>query len=123
MSEEAIQFSDSLEADKFIDTELVIGSWLDSPYVQLAIGIIVVLMLLFLALKAGFSLWLLNKIGYGERLVNARGEPDFWSVSKTLDAYQRPTGDPKRTVKQEVASVAPGKKEHLTDPKVLAALL
>ena len=113
----------SSEPTKLSDSETALGSWLDRPFVQLAIGIVVVLMLLFLALKAGFSLWLMNKLGLGERLVNERGEPDFWSVTKTLEAYQRPTLNAQSTVKREVASVAPGKKESFTDPELLAALL
>jgi hypothetical protein len=121
MSVEDLQKTDDMTEHS--DNEITLGFWLDRPYVQLAIGIIVAVMLIFLALKAGFSLWLMNKLGYGERLVNGRGEPDFWSIGKTLDAYQRPAGDAQRTVKQEVASVAPGKKERFTDPKILAALL
>lgn len=112
------------ESTMLSDTEISLGFWLDRPYVQLAIGLVVVLMLLFLALKAGFSLWLMNKLGFGERLVNQAGEPDFWSVTKTLENYQRPAGNAQQTVNKEVAAVAPGsKKERFTDPKVLAALL
>jgi len=108
------------------ETEISLGYWLDRPFVQLVIGIIVVLMLVFLALKAGFSLWLMNKLGMGERLVNGRGEPDFWEIGKTLEAYQRPMRNTQSTVKSEGASapaVASGKRELFTDPKVLAVLL
>ena len=112
------------ESSRLSDNEIALGLWLDRPFVQLAIGLVVVLMLVFLALKAGFSLWLMSKLGFGERLVNEAGEPDFWSVTKTLENYQRPAGNAQATVKQEVAAVAPGpKKERFTDPKVLAALL
>lgn len=114
------------EPTKLSDNEIALGFWLDRPYVQLTIGIVVVLMLVFLALKAGFSLWLMSKLGFGERLVNESGEPDFWSVSKTLETYQRPAGNAQATVKSEgdgAPAVASGKKERFTDPKVLAALL
>ncbi len=123
MSVEDLQKNTSPEPTKLSDNENAVKLLLDHPYMQLAIGVVVVLMLVFLALKAGFSLWLMNKLGYGERLVNDRGEPDFWNVSRTLEAYQRPVGNAQQTVKQEVAAVAPGKKELFTDPKVLAALL
>jgi hypothetical protein len=113
------------------DYEVDVGLWLDRPYIQLAIGIIVVLMLVFLALKAGFSLWLMSKLGLGERLVNEAGDgPDFWTITSTLDAYQRPAGNPQATIKSEpdVAAPAPAKKERFSGrrerltPRLLAAL-
>lgn len=71
-----------------VDTEKTVGDFLDRPFIQLAIGIVVVLMLLFLALKAGFSLWVLQKLNLSERLVNESGEPDFWTISRTLEVYK-----------------------------------
>ena len=137
MSAEDMQFTQG--TPMMSDTEISVGLWLDRPAVQLAIGVVVILMLVFLALKAGFSLWLMSKLGLGERLVNEAGEPDFWTISSTLDAYQRPSGNVQQQVKEGTAAVAPaqvvapakaGKKERFgarresaTDPKILAALL
>jgi hypothetical protein len=105
------------------DYETVVGHQLDRPYTMLVIGFVVVLMLLFLALKAGFSMWLMSKIGFGERLVNGRGEPNFWSVTKTLDSYQRPDGNTQSTIKQEPTEHLVGRRERLVDPRMLAVAL
>lgn len=118
----------SAEDYKTQDMESTISHQLDRPYTTLVIGIVVFLMLLFLALKAGFSLWLMAKLGFGERLVNGRGEPDFWSVTKTLDTYQRPDGNAQQQVKEGTAAVGKkemfgGRRERLVDPRLLAAAL
>lgn len=69
------------------ETEKSLGHWLKRPYVKLAIIIVVLILLMFVAIKAGFDVWLLSKIGM-ERLVSERGEPDFWQIGNELAAYK-----------------------------------
>lgn len=76
-------------------TEKTIGNFLYRPYVHLAIIIVILIILFFLASKAGFDLWLLNKIGL-ERLVSERGEPDFWQIGNELAAYKESQVAPMR---------------------------
>ena len=82
-----------ITANTLSDTEISIGMFIDRPFVILSIGIVVVLMLVFLAGKAGFSLWLMNKLHFSEHLVNEQGFPDFWEINSELNVYQRPTND------------------------------
>jgi len=92
------------------------------PFIRLAIIIFVIILLTFMALKEGFSLWVMSKLGIEDKkpkivevvkvvevpvaatseaetapeyLVSGRGEPDFWTIGKELGAYRRkqaPTG-------------------------------
>jgi hypothetical protein len=137
MSSEDLQ-QPLMSESKLSDNELMVGMYLDRPVVQLILGVVIVLMLVFLAGKAGFSLWLMSKLGMGERLVNGAGEPDFWTIRRELDVYQRPDKNPQQQVQMDhnvppatpaAAVVAAkkerfnGRREHATDPKLLAALL
>jgi hypothetical protein len=45
------------------DTERTVGEVLDRPTIKLAIIIVVILMLAFIAIKDGFSLWVMSKLG------------------------------------------------------------
>jgi hypothetical protein len=84
MAEKVLQIEYGSEMS---DTEKGVGKFLLRPYVHLAIVVVVLIILLFLASKAGFDIWLLNKIGL-ESLVSERGEPDFWQIGNELAAYK-----------------------------------
>ena len=45
------------------DIEQTVGKYLARPSIQLVIVIVCLVLLAFLALKAGFSLWIMGKIG------------------------------------------------------------
>ncbi len=63
--------------------ELSIGVLLESPYVQLGIMIVVLLLLIFLAGKAGFGLWLVSTLSIKkERLEGPPGSP-----AQAISAY------------------------------------
>lgn len=92
------------------DSEKQLGSYLDRPYLQLAITIVVVVLLIFLATKAGFALWFLTKLHLQERLVSYGGDgPDFWTIGNQLDEY-------KTSQIPGMRQDAQAKKEYLTGP-------
>jgi uncharacterized membrane protein YcfT len=63
--------------------ESTVAEWLDRPSVRLAIMLVVLLMLVFLAGKAGFSLWLLSKMNLSKEHLS--GPPG--SAAQALGAY------------------------------------
>ena len=48
------------------DFKSFVGETLGDPIVQLVIVVVCLVLLTFLALKAGFSLWVMAKLGLGE---------------------------------------------------------
>lgn len=46
------------------DTERQVGSWLERPNIRLGLIIVIIVLLGFVALKEGFSLWLLSKLNF-----------------------------------------------------------
>lgn len=68
-----------------MDYETEVGIWLERPYVKLAIIIVFVLMVVFLALKSGFSLWLMTKLNLGSE--HLTGPPG--SAARAIGAYDR----------------------------------
>jgi cytochrome oxidase assembly protein ShyY1 len=60
-----------------------VGVWLERPYVRLGFMIVVFLMLIFIAGKAGFGLWLVSKLNLKQERLE--GPPD--SAAQALSAY------------------------------------
>jgi len=48
------------------EAEKAVGELLARPSIQLVIVIVCLVLLIFLAFKAGFSLWIMGKLGMGE---------------------------------------------------------
>jgi len=59
------------------------------PYTQAVVVVLVLMILIFLAIKAGLSLWIMSKLNFTERFGAARGSPDFWEIGSDLAAYRR----------------------------------
>lgn len=49
-----------------MDTEQIIGEVISRPYFRLAFIIVCLLLLGFVAIKEGFSLWILNKLNFNK---------------------------------------------------------
>jgi len=67
----------------FIMDELSLGVWLERPYVRLGLMIAVLLLLFFLASKAGFGLWILSTLNLKRE--HLEGPPG--SAAQALSAY------------------------------------
>lgn len=63
--------------------ELNVGVWLERPYVRLGFMIVVLLMLIFIAGKSGFGLWLASKLNLSKE--HLEGPPG--SAAQALSAY------------------------------------
>ena len=76
-------------------TKEQIKNILSDSYVRLSIVVAALVMLIFIALQEGFSVWVMTKLGLeekvaeSEQLVSGRGEPDFWTIGNELGAYRR----------------------------------
>jgi hypothetical protein len=67
----------------FTMDELSVGVWLERPYVRLGLMIAVMLVLIFLAGKAGFGLWIVSTLNLNRE--HLEGPPG--SAAQALSAY------------------------------------
>lgn len=76
----------------------LVDNLVGNSYAQLAFALVVVLLLLYVVTQLNV-----------DYLVNNRGEPDFWVITRQLDSYQRGKRSPNAKPAQAKSS-----KEHMS---------
>lgn len=86
ISKNTDEIRDTLQSHKLkTDNEKYARKFLLHPYFQIGLIVVILLMLIFLVMKAGFS----SRLNFSEHFGTSRGSPDFWEIGTELAAYRR----------------------------------